>query len=450
MSAPVVDRPIVDFDAIEHAYKVEGVDVLGVSSVAKIGGADDAWGIASAWGFRVGYEGTWDLLDALLGDANPWPTKDDLRAALKERKLTPWDTKDKAAERGSWVHDLLEDLGQSGDVPDMKAFAEKHGAEAAGHAKSVLRFFLHFRPSFVGMEVQVASREHGFAGRYDVRCLIDARRLVPCLDPVRRDYQAERIREIARVADELELPMSGFGDRFVRGACALCLLDLKTSKSIYPTSHFPQLEGYEGAGVEMGFPATDARVVLNTWPTGEHHPAWTLENGEGDLRISWSTYEHFVTFLGALRSIKAIKADDPEELREAAIDEALLANLPGLSRDLAKLDDPALIGMDSRKIGMRLGQLRKKGKVVQDAKTKVWDLAPVEDAEAPQEAQDAPQEAAEAEPPFESDAALYERLEGEVEALAVEHESDGLIPAETTTAPGGEPEAVEGAGEGGV
>ena len=351
MTTTIINRPEVDFDAVEHVYEIEGEPVLGVSTVAKVGGVDDAWNIASAWGFRIGYEGAWDLLQT-SGDRgehlNPWRDKDDLRSDLKAKGLTPWTKRDKAADRGSWVHDGLEELGQDGAVPDMTAFARKHGDEAAGHMRSILAWFLHFRPRFVALEVQVASRTHRFAGRYDVRCLIDARRLLACIDPLRRDAQAERIRELA-----------------AEKANALCLLDLKTSKGVYPTTHFPQLEGYEGAGVEMGFPATDCRLVLNTWPTGEHDPS-------RDLCVSWSTYEHFLAYLGAMRAIRDIKGSDPEVIREKAREVVLLELLPARSREL--VGSEGLEGMDSRSIGGALGKLRKRGKVEQDDRTKVWSV----------------------------------------------------------------------------
>lgn len=343
MTESAINRPEVSFDAVEHAYRLEGEDVLGVSSIAKVGAVDDAFNIASAWGFRLGYEGAWDV-----AQEGPLPaSKDGLREELKARGLTPWSTRDKAAKRGSWVHDGLEELGQDGAVPDMVAFAEKHGAEAAGHMQSVLAWFLYFRPKFVAMEVQVASREHRFAGRYDVRCIIDAERLLTCVDPLRDDPQAVRIRELAAERKP-----------------ALCLVDLKTSKGIYATTHFPQLEGYEGAGVEMGYPATDARCVLNTWPTGEHDPS-------RDFAVSWATYEDFLAFAPALRAIKRLKAADPERMRKKLREQAILSHLPARSRELADLALPELAGMTARELGFALGGLRKRGKVRQDER-KVW------------------------------------------------------------------------------
>lgn len=350
----VIDRPDVEFDPVAHAYKLEGEDVLGVSTIAKVGGVDDTWGIASAWGFRIGYEGANAVLHDHVesgrhGDTEgrwercllSWPEDDELREELKRRGLTPWAKRDKAAERGTNVHAVLERLAQ--DTADVPSHAEIEAmpAEQRGHVRSIIRWFLAMRPTFVAMEVQVASRQHRFAGRYDLRVLIDAERILPSIDPVRQDAQAERIRALA--AD---------------GKQALALVDLKTSKGVYPTTHFPQLEGYELASVEMGFPATDCRAVLNTGADGTFDPA-------RDFAVSWATCDHFVAYAGAMRAIRKIKACDPERIRARAQEEAILANLPARSADLARMALPELDGLDSRSIGRILGKMRKRGLVEQ-------------------------------------------------------------------------------------
>lgn len=329
----MIERPTVDFDAAAHKYRLEtGEELAGVSSVAKIGGAEDSFSIGSAWGFRIGYEGAFDVFQ---GDVIP-TTKDSLREDLKRAGLTPWSKRDKAADRGTWVHDVLESLGQSGEVSDINTFPR----EVRGHVQSLYRAYLALRPEFVALEVQIVSSRYGFAGRYDLRVLVEAARILPCIDPLRTDPQAERIRELAAA-----------------GKRALGLWDLKTSKGIYPTTHFPQLEGYEGAGVEMGFPETDFRAVLNTNEDGTFDPT---EN----LAVSWATYEDFVGLLEAFRAIKRIKGGDPEVIRKKAQEVAILEGLPARSRELAD-SCPALEGMDAKAVGRVLGKLRKRGRVEQ-------------------------------------------------------------------------------------
>jgi hypothetical protein len=369
----VIDRPDVDFDAVQHVYEIGGQRVAGVSSVAKIGGAEDSFGIASGWGFRVGYEGAWTYLQE-----NGLPgTKDELREALKAAKLTPWSIKDRAAERGSAVHDALEELAQHDTVPVPDKFAP----DEQGHVRSVLKWYLHYRPRFVATEVQVASRTHLFAGRYDLRLLIDARRLLPLIDPpgsglegLREDPQALRIREMAAAADASGLPL-GHSD-----AMALCLVDLKTSKRIYPETHFPQLSGYELAGVEMGFPPTDCQIVLNTNEDGSFTPLpvkneW--DEWSADMAVSWSQPEDFVGLLAAYRTIKRLKEADPVTKAEARREGVLIAQLPSRSSAIAALELPELAGMSSRSIGAALGKLAKKGKAVKGERG-LW--LPAEDA----------------------------------------------------------------------
>ena len=345
----VIDRPDVDFDADAHAYKIEGEDVLGVSSIAQIGRAEDTWGIASAWGFRIGYEGAIDVLPGMMGSeaAIMLPDKDELREALKRAGLTPWSTRDRAATRGTNVHAILERLAEdTADIPshaDIEAMPE----EERGHVRSIIRWYLAMRPKFVAMEVQVASRTHRFAGRYDLRVLVEAQRLLPCIDPLRDDPQAQAVRELADA-----------------GANALVLVDLKTSKGVYPVQHFPQLEGYEGAGVEMGFPPTDCRAVLNTRADGTFDPA-------RDFCVSWATFDDFLAYAAALRAIHGIKERDPEALRARARETAILARLPARSRDLAALGVPELADLDARAIGRLLGQMRKRG-LVQQAPDGTW------------------------------------------------------------------------------
>lgn len=346
MTIVQIERPDVDFDAVEHVYSIAGEKVAGVSSVAKLGGADDAFGIASAWGYRIGYEGAWDVLQEVssvmdLGSA------DDLRAELKRRKLTPWDTRDAAADRGTAVHDALEELAQNDAVPDPMA----HPESERGHVMSVLKFVAVYRPRFVATEVQVASRTHLFAGRYDLRILVPAVRLLPLVRG-HESPQADRIRELA-----------------ARRALALCLADLKTSKRIYPETHFPQLSGYELAGVEMGFPATDCQIVLNTNEDGSFDP-------EKDVAVSWSQPEDFVDLLAAYRAIRRLKAGDPEERLKRAREQIILANLPAKSRDLVALGLPELEGLDGKAVGRILGGLRKRGLALQEEVTKVWEVPP--------------------------------------------------------------------------
>lgn len=336
----VVDRPDVGFDADSHTYTLEGWDprhVHSPSTVAKIGQALEAFSIGSAWGFRIGYEGTFDLLED--AGTNPWHGggKDALRADLKGRKLTPWDTRDKAAERGTWIHDVLEALATDGQIPHGEDWTD----EVRGHVRGVMRWYLDFRPLFVATEVQVGSRTHGFAGRYDLRLLVPG----------------EKFRALAEAQGVEDLLPAWPYD--VERDLYLVLGDYKSSKDVYPLTHFAQLEGYEIAGVEMGYPATDARAVLQTQPDGSYK-----------FVISWGKPTQFLAFLGALRAIREVEEDNPAEKIRKREDEALLAALPGTSRALAARG--VVPGLNARSIGLRLGGMRKRG-LVRQLPDKAWE-----------------------------------------------------------------------------
>lgn len=340
----VVTRPETSFDGASHTYGIEGwadEDVVGISSAAKIGQALEAFDIGSRWGFRLGYEGALDVLVVDDGRDIGEMTHAELRERLTAEGLTPWSKRDKAAERGNWVHDVLEHLAQDNIVPLMTRFE----GEVLGHVKSVLGWYVQYRPSFVATEVQVASTTYGFAGRYDMRCRIKARKLVHLFDG-HETPMAERVRLMC--TNDLDV---------------LCLVDLKTSKGIFPTTHFPQLALYELAGVEMGFPVTDCQLVLNSKPDGS--PAV--------LGASWVEPRDVVVFVEAYRTIKRITAADPEEKLKAMRREDILLELadgPAYARELVARV-PSLQALDSRAVGRILGGMRKRGLVVQDER-KRW------------------------------------------------------------------------------
>lgn len=335
----VIDRPDVVFDAASHTYTIDGEPVPGVSSVAKVGGFEESFSIGSAWGFRIGYEGAMEVIREATPpeDVAGWQD-DDMRGELKARGLTPWSKRDKAAIRGTFVHDLLEGLATDGTVSSVRDPTE----EERGHIRAVMRWFLDFRPVFVATEVLVGSRTWGFSGRYDMRVLVPGERLRP---------------HVAKLGLSHLLPETPYD---YKRDLYLILGDLKTSKDVYPLTHFPQLEGYDLAGCEMGYAPTDLRAVLQTQPDGEYQ-----------FVPSWATHEDFTAYLGAYKAAARIAANDPAEILKREQDAALLAALPGASRDLTE----AAPGLDTgRAVGMRLGSLRKRGLCEQDAK-KVWHRA---------------------------------------------------------------------------
>jgi hypothetical protein len=340
----IIIRPETGFDGASHKYTLEGWaddDVVGISSAAKIGQALEAFDIGSRWGFRLGYEGAHEVIwggDSVFVPEHPG----ELREAISEAGLAPWSKRDAAADRGTWVHDVLEALGQDNRVPQLSEFS----AEVAGHVKSMLGWYVYYRPSFIALEVQVASKTYGLAGRYDVRCYIDARKLVP-LFLGHETAMAARIMELAAAKKP-----------------ARCLVDLKTSKDIYPTTHFPQLALYELASVEIGFPPTDCQLVLNTKEDGS----------AAKVGASWVEPGEVLSFIESYRAIKRITAADPAEKLKRWQEEAVLAILgdhgPLWARQLAGFDIPG-DQLDGKAVGRICGRMRKRGLVEQDER-KRW------------------------------------------------------------------------------
>ena len=128
----MITRPPTVYDDAKHTYTLNGEKLESVSGIAKVGGALEAFGIASAWGFRIGYEGAVHVVNDRQRHIPPF-VSDEMRVELKKRGLTPWSKRNKAADRGNWVHDTLESLAQKGAVmegPD--------GAATTGATRSVV------------------------------------------------------------------------------------------------------------------------------------------------------------------------------------------------------------------------------------------------------------------------------------------------------------------------
>ena len=170
-------------------------------------------------------------------------TPDAITDALKHEHLTVNDHRDQAAARGTGIHKALEDYAAQGIVPAASTFPERD----RGYVRGLAKFITTYKPEFDATEVRVLSVEHAYAGTFDLLARIEG-----------RSY----------------------------------LIDLKTSRWIYPASHFPQLEAYEGARVEAGDDATDVRAVL-----------WV--NAEGDMALVESTAS-FDDFLALKASAEVI------------------------------------------------------------------------------------------------------------------------------------------------
>lgn len=175
----------------------------------------------------------------------------DITEALKREHLTVNDHRDQAADGGTAVHNALEDYIKRGIIPNAASVPENKRASIRGLA----RFIIDYRPEFLAAEVKTLSVTHGFAGTFDFLANVHA--------------------ELYREKGKLRLRPAE--------ATLFILGDMKNGKWVYPSSHFPQLEAYEGGRLEAGEPATDVRAVL-----------WLNADGDMELVPSSASFDDFL------------------------------------------------------------------------------------------------------------------------------------------------------------
>ncbi len=196
--------------------------------------------------------------------------KDALVDLVSEYKLTTNHVKAKAADRGTSVHNFLEAWCAIGAEPDVNAVPWEEKGYVLG-LKAFLADAVGLEPEM--MEVTVASIVHGYAGRFDL---------------LAKTTQDMRVVTKIYPRNPPKYTTVPAGKRL--------LIDLKTSKDIYPT-HLLQLEAYEGGLVECGYGPTDARAVLHVTAAGRY-----------EFRQAKGTLEDYVAIVHADAALKRTKA----------------------------------------------------------------------------------------------------------------------------------------------
>lgn len=235
----------------KRRYLLDGMEVPSVTTILQV----LQKGSLPWWGMTVGVEGMRTLImdQVLLGDEGT----EEIVRLLTEHKLTVNHVRDKAATRGTGVHKALEMWMREKRIPRPSEFPEEERGYVVGLAKALLAL----NPVPQKMEVMVASETHGYAGTFDLLCVIDGKRT---------------------------------------------LLDLKTSKRVYEEA-FLQLEAYELAHFEMGEAPTEQRMVLRVDKSGEYETA-----------LSYATGDQFLRVKGAYDAMQELKASKPKKGRVAA------------------------------------------------------------------------------------------------------------------------------------
>lgn len=213
------------------------------------------------WGMKIGVAGVLELIDK-HGLKPELSSVDEIvgvsgspvKGLLTIHKLTVNHVRDEAGDRGTTVHDAFEAWALRGTLPNPAEYS----AEQKGYVRGLLAFLDDAVIEPTRTETIVGSLEHGFAGRYDLEATMGECELVTFLD----EKKEIETRSVIAAGEHL--------------------LDLKTSSAVYPEM-FLQVEGYEGARIECGYAATDARAVIRVTADGRY-----------EFRVSPSSYDAFL------------------------------------------------------------------------------------------------------------------------------------------------------------
>ena len=229
-------------------------DLPSPSQIAKF--ADPSADNLMDWAARKNLEG----LYLLGGGIEAYPDAQTLYEALREKKLTWRDLREKAGDKGTEVHDAFEKGLHGEPVP-----LEDNLPSVQGHMIALDKFFNdHPSLGLLQTEAVVYSEKHGYAGRFDARVL---------------------------------------------GRGGTVLLDLKTSKYISRSYH-AQLQGYDLAAEECGYGASDNLTILQTREDGTYR-LWPC-------RSSRQTFLDCLSLYRAGKETDAQTKEDFKQLKAAA------------------------------------------------------------------------------------------------------------------------------------
>jgi len=253
------------------------------------------------WGMKTGLAGAVELnARGLLTTANDgrlavavngawlYATADNLADLLTFEKLTVNHVRDKAGDRGQAAHDAFEAWAALGTIPDPDAQVEDeetgvrflYEEDQRGYVEGLRKFCVDMGDAWEteGVEIAVGSREHGFAGRYDLR------------GKTTRD-----VKLVTKATTQKGEPLKKGPKYTTVPGGTRGLVDLKTSKGIYGT-HLMQLEAYEGGGVECGYEPTDWRAVLHV-----------TKDGLYEFKRARATYDDFLAILHTYAALERVK-----------------------------------------------------------------------------------------------------------------------------------------------
>lgn len=263
---------LVEFETEpKRLYRVNGTEVPSVTTVLDVLHKPAlVW-----WGMQRGIEGVCnlfnngsaeyieDLWEAIDRNDVQWLTDQ-----LTQKKLTVNHVRDAAGARGTSVHGAMEAWAATTEIPDASFWP----VEEQGYVRGLAAFLMDVRGDHNGLlsEIMVGSAEFGYAGRYDLSCVIDDSDVVVKTYPKR-----SAVRET--------LPAGRW------------MFDLKTSSGVYP-SHYMQLAAYEAASVECGYEPTMNQAVVRVGADGDY-----------EVRVSDAKLHHFLGVRSAWQTMEDLK-----------------------------------------------------------------------------------------------------------------------------------------------
>lgn len=219
----------VDGQPQQRRYMVDGSRTVSVSTVAKYIDPDPT-GLLY-WASGLTCEGV-SQLACRGGDLSWLNSGDAVKSALRDAELTWKDVRDQAAVRGTNVHErIFAALASRSELPDLAVLSD----EERGHGQAAMRWWSDRQPKPILTEAMTASAVHGFAGRFDLLCELDGRRVL--VDAKTRGKPASRL------------------------------------------SDHVQLAGYELANVECGHGSSSRQLVLVLCPEGEYREFEVVAEG---------------------------------------------------------------------------------------------------------------------------------------------------------------------------
>ncbi len=176
---------------------------------------------------------------------------------MRARELTFRAIWNQKAERGTTTHEDLLLLATGEPLRELALYPP----EVRGFLKGVAAWFADVRPEVVDSELFVASKAHGFAGRLDLRCVIDGRVTLVDLKtgPIQRNKDG-------------------------------------TVKPPY-TEAIAQVGAYELAARECGYGSTDVQAILRV-----------DEDGERDFYVTVAEPRVFLAALELYRALRGLRA----------------------------------------------------------------------------------------------------------------------------------------------